>query len=580
MLNSENMQLNLVQLIKLYLHELGHKTGLGTVSARDQWAQQIEDKLESFYFSSGLANDPEEMRIEALSFPAQMIQSPISPSVYDMQPTTWMYAQVGGQVIDMSATLGEAVSKNSMLARTIGTEVIAAISALANSFMGILKNNLGPFFDAIANGFAEPGAPKAPGVFGDIPVGMQAMSVMNIRRITQSAKEITIEASQNYIRSHAKKMNFDLGALPFSVSGENFPISIKMVKPSTAEQFQKNPRITLQLSAEPNFRKVAKVGRIIRQDGVLKSLELRFENQVFPFSVDLALQYEGGNFRLRAKDRELLSGATYQASFDFSSPQAQRTSYVDRIVVDNEEVIFLDRKIDVQEIDFSPGIFADGDIVSESIGLWGKRESEDELGKNFSHMMPSFLFFVPMMSKEVFVINPYNLWIEFEVRKDIDIAQVELIWTVQKMIIDTRPDEKPDSKNKQAQVISITEQTEQGDIPQRYTTGGKLIDRQTMRENILFERDQLKELPSPRPGYKTVRMKSITPLKHLRRLQAEHEAHMVPSVTPMGLRITDTELRTFDHGFGVDPKTTGLMKETMDKMDFTCEDLLESAGKK
>lgn len=533
LLNSLNFNLSLPQVLKLLLHELGHKTKMGSVAARDQWAQDIEALLQSHYLTSGEDTEP---FIEALSLPVELIQHPVAIDSYVLQPSFWAYAHLENEVKDLTPHIHRQLNENTMLTRTIGTEILTVITELSNTFAKILKDKMAPIMDQFTMMFSEPG--KKPDGFADaldnIKGPIKAMTIAELKRVSSAPGEAVFNASLVFARSHINKSHFNVTGFPWK-DFESFPIQIK-VHPLTNQA-------SVQLVPETNLEQSAKVGRIIREGGVIKSMDVIFPNKGYPYTVDLGLEYPGGTMRLGAVTRESYGADQYKATFEFETSEALNTAYVERIFIDNEEVRFLNRRIEIND-DVShlnqTALSAD-EVIPSSIGIWGFRGKNWTLEKSFSHLQTPLLFFFAGQDEQHFVINPYNLIIEFEVKSDVDISTAELFWSSEQMIFDISESEHP--------TINLTEKIDGVDVQQRYAAAGKLLEQNTLRESILFDKEGVKILPSERPGYKTVRMKTITPVKHLRALKSLNEAHRLPNVIPISLRVMTKDFRSYFHTF-------------------------------
>ncbi len=386
---------------------------------------------------------------------------------------------------------------------------------------------------------------------------IKAMSLIEIKRVNSVNNEVLIDADLVFARSHIKKGRFNINGFPWRDS-DRFPVQIKS-----------KDRITFQLLPKTNYEDHVKVGRISRQGSQLSSLEVTFQRKTFPYTVDLALEYQGGTIRLNASKREALGSDFYKATFEFNASEFLRTSFAERIYVDNEEVLFLDRRISVNESNtenFTKPLTSE-EILSDSIGIWGLRGTKWSLENKFSHLKSPILFFItPPTATDHFVINPYKLMVEFEIRSEIEISTAELFWSSEQMIFDTTDGEHP--------IIPINEKIDGVVTEQRYAGAGSLLESETLRESILFTTERLKILPSERPGYKKVRLSTITPLKHLRPLKNKNEAHRLPNAIPISLKITTKDLRTHFHSFPSSESNA----EFDDAIKMNCDQLLKAAG--
>lgn len=557
LLNSERFQLDLPQLIKLLLHELGHKTQMRDVPARDQWAQRIEDLIRGHTFQS-----PQESGsfVEALSLPVDLIQIPIEKDPYTLQPTFLVFLHTSSGISDLTPELYRHINENTLLTRSIGTEILTLTTELANAFTEIMRTHVAPVLDQFTMMFSSPGeeAPSFGNSLDKMEGPIKAMTLVELKRAGLFQDEVVFDASLVFARSHIKKGTFNANGFPWH-DVETFPVQIKIGR-----------RSSIQLMPEPNYSEPARVGQIIRESGRLKTIDVSFSHSEFPYAVELGLEYSGGTLRLSATNRENLGNGRYRARFEFSSPDFRYSQYAEKIFIDNDEVQFLNRRVEIND-DAEVGnlqALTPDEINPESVGIWGFRGQRWSLEREFSHLNRAYLFFVPSAEEKSFVINPYNMLIEFEIRSDIGIRQVELFWTLEQMILNTSETETPP--------FEINEKTEHGEVRQRYAVGGgNLVEQKILRESILFDRESIQELSSSRPGFKTVRLKGLTPMKHLRPLRESHEAHKIPSVAPLSLKITTTDMRTYHHMFA----SADNREEIERGIRESCRELIRAAGR-
>lgn len=557
LLDSAHFKLNLLQLIKLYLHELGHKTEMADVSARDHWSQEIEDQLAQHYVVSERLEDGSYY--EALSLSPDLVQLAFETNPFFLQPTFWLYSHTLERSENLSETLRQQANQGTLLNRSILTEIQTVINEVANVFSQMMAPAL-KAMQAMQRSFAEPGedSPASPFL---IPENIMAMTLLQIDRISPRDSEIVIEARQLHTRTHHRRFSINANGIPFQDQLQNVPLQIRMPRKKSEAH-----RMTMLLTPQSNFDKFAKVDRISRQNGEVNQVEVSFQKtDDRPFAVDLDLQIGSGSIRLRASEIKDLPNDRYRAIFELTG-MTRQSSMFESITVDNEEILFLDRRIDVNEKPLDPEVFASDDFIEESFGVWGLVKNEHVLKNKFSSLNPGILFMMSAPEMPQFVVNPYNIWIEFEVREEIEIMQAELHWLANDLIMNV-------SENPSA-VLRINEEGKYGSVENRYSSAGTLVEGRTLRESILFEAGMLKTKPSSRPGYKVVRMRSLTPMKHLRPLAGPHEAYGATLLSPIGIKVVDTKLRTHTHGFASEMDPKDLRRGIRE----SCEQGLKSAG--
>lgn len=538
LLNSSEFHLKLPEVLKLLMHELGHKTGLYDIPTRDRLAQKIENTLNDFYVYDENDNG---IKVEALSIPASAVQIPIEMNPYKPQPNILIFVHHKDRIEDVTPQIMNHTENSSLLGRTLGSEINTAISEIANFFSTALKEKMAPVMNqltqALTNSLTDlfnKERQTTPDFAENLPKGViQYMTLLEIQKISLVGDEVQFESNQFYSRSHRKNMTFNVTGMPFKDS-EIFPIQMRLNL--TTNQIQSN------LTPKRDFSVQPKVGRISREGDQIKSIEIKFSKEKDPSHVDLGLQAQGLQLRLRAKKIEPIENGNYKATFEFDKSQYNLMSVADRLVIDDEEVLFLDRKIEIRQSQQKMDI-KDLDLPSDAFGVWGLKGTEQVLLKEFSHVDQPFLFPVTFPGAKQITINPFGIWIEFEIPQSLDVLQAELFWTRSQMILETNDDN----------ILTINETNRKGEtITQRYAgSGGAILEQNSLRESLLFENitNHIQTFPGHHPGMKLVRMLAVSEMKYIRNLLNDKEAHVFSGVTPLGIKITTTDLHSHIHSF-------------------------------
>ncbi len=544
LLSSDNLDVSLLQLIKFFLHELGHKTELADVETRDRWAQQIEDYFFPYFFR--VNNDSGSM-VEMLSLPKDQIQRPFSEQPFMIQPTFLIFVHDAQSVRDLTGDVQGKVTEKSMLIRNLSSDLNLALSEMANVVKDAFANELAPFMDQIIGGLA-----KAVGIeMGD---GMQAafekfdgryqhLSALGIHKVSHFDKTIILEGHLDFFHSHANTTSMGLKGLPFAQE-QTQPLRVMISLTDIEPQFQ------VQASLELDTSQVAKVKSVRRSNSKVVYLEVELEWPEQPYSTELVLNFDRGSVRVKSTGLTALGSDRYKIKFELSDPSASLGEQTYSVVVDDQKVIPLEHEV---ELGSGPPSSRAGEVLNvdgSSFGVWGYRGATLSKEGTFSHLESPILSPYQISNEKQFVIVPQQFWVEFEVEEGAEVAGAELYVNVEQYILDIR------EKNKEGELtgklmnsFEVWETVGAKSKRQRYTDAGTVIESKVIKMSLNLLLEHMVISPGSQPGLQKVRIPTATPIPHIRDLRESWEAHRLPAFNPHNLLITTMDGRSYVHNF-------------------------------
>ncbi len=582
------LKLSLPQLIKLLLHELGHKTGLANVEKRDQWAQEIENLLQNFYFTTGevsssranqidTSSEPGERVIEMISFSRQAVQAPKKTTQPMMvRPTFLLFIHNKNSVTDLTDIVLAQLSERSMLMRNLSTDVNMALTEVADLFKDLMKDHVAPALDEVIGSLSKAFGAKPPEVGMTESVNkfngnLQYISVFDTKKVSTHNDILVIDGELGFLHSHSNTASMKMNGLPFAKT-QNLSVKILV---SLNEHTPEAQRVRVQADLPLEVQSPAKVKSIKRSNGQVVGVEVEFKRSTTPYMAELVLNYEHGHFRVRGSDPRRVSEGTYRAEFELTGTKANLAEFAYSMTVDSQVNLPLDREVLFKTPEASPKSKGHGELRyrPDSVGIWVNQAGDFTFQNTFSHLEPPLLFPVGYTDNKVQIINPSGFWAEFEIEEGVEVIDAEIFMSVDQFILDAREKDKDGNIISHYQQLTLQERVADEVKDQRYTTGGTLLDSKVTRLGLSMFTEHINVLPSSTPGYRKLRIPTATSIPHIRDLADPIEAHRVPSVIPHSIRVTTADGRSFTHNFASKIEASEVMKSTP-----LCEALLNKRG--
>lgn len=566
-LNRDGLKLDLPQLIKLYLHELGHKTRLKDVESRDRWAQMIESLIRRYYSETETGSG---IRIEVLSLTKDVLQVPSATKTpWAVRPTFMVFAHDSTQIQDLTPRLLEGIREKSMLFRNLSSDINAMLLGVVDSFKETFRTQVAPVFDQLMEGFAEAfGASTPKGGFGDalnkIEGSLQYVSAYDIQKATSLGNVLILDGELMFFNSHDKTSKVQLNGLPFQ-QVQTQPIQIKLNLRSSAKDSQ---AIEVQPQVAMDYSKTANIKSVKRESGEIVSVDVEISADSEPYDVQLILHFGGGEIHLRGSFPVLVKPGVYRVSYTFSEPAAKLGEWAYSVLVDSRRLMPLDRELQLRNPENqAPGF---RQLNMRAAGLWGIQNQTMHFKSTFSHLQPPLLFPPVIKNPDQFILQPDGFWVEVEVEEDAEIVDGEMFVSIEQFILDAREKDKEGKILRHYDMVTVDERVGSNKVTQRYTNGGYVIESGVLKMSLPLIAEHLKMIPSNIKGFKRVRIPTATAIPHLRELKEPFEAHKVPNIIPHSVRVTSRDGRSATYSFSSENSPN---EES--KSNPLCADLLE-----
>ncbi len=497
--------------------------------------------------------------IESLSLPRELATLTTREDFLKIPQSNLIYLHSSTGVTNLTPLIHGKVQENALLFRTLHTEIFTVLTQYTNTIGRAMNEHLAPLFNGISQALSsKPGEEQSPRDSVLWPE-LGARFLMEVRRVQVTEAQVLVDAVLLNERD-TQENKVELEGLPGEdIKSHSIVLRIPLLRPEG---------IQLEMATDLAVNQVAKVSRVIREGSRLRTFTVSFSADVEPYSVNVGVNYPGGHLRIFAKKIERGESGRYLAHFEVGMDAARLGISIDRIFIDNIKAIPLDRALDVDSAATAlapPSLVITEWVLPDSIGMWGFRGREQVFEKKFSHADPVHLGLAGTQSK-TFIINPFDHWIQFEVRQEQEIIGVELVWNVMQSIVDVTEVDK----NR-----ILTRTVDFGGHKRSYRVsygGGTWNAGTTQREFLSFDPANFYiNSRASRPGFKTVRALHQRPYTlGLRDLSGEGEAYMLPMVNPVGLKITTATGATYFHQFPASRSQEDIRAE----IQKSCQDAL------
>ncbi len=551
LIDSPQFSLQLPQILKLLIHELGRKSPL----PMDQWDsenQKIESLLKEYHLTS---EEDQGSYLESIYIPEKLIQVPTVKKLFRLEPSFLIFHHSPHLVSNLTPAILYSSNKNAMQFQTLSHLFFTGLSSVANFFGGILGTVMGEISKAIEaylSNLKKAGLPldgpdfaKFRETFEPLKNGIQTMMLFEPQSLSLHASTSSILGSLKASRSHKDSFKMNVKGLP-SVDLE-IPIQIKLTSSD----------VHIQPLGLPQFDSTAQVSSIRREGSQLRSFDvlLDWKDSNLAFQIDAMLETPSDSLRLSPQTVELVGNQKLRVHYEIPPENSPYITHVEKLMVNNHHIVFFDRKIDSGSYISQKhiGHLNPSKVLENSVGLIGLRGNRPEFKNTFSSMEPSILFFAPLQEEKVFVIQPQNIQVQLEVANDVNIHQIELLWANASMI--TNFDKSQPNKTLSIDVAShYTGQVKRLRITE---SGSGITELKNFYETVVLTK-LLSEEPSKTPGFKKVTFQTESFLNLPRDLK-EDEALIPPMVIPFGVRVLTNDFKTYSQIFD-----TGIAEEDLD----------------
>ncbi|MCB0370556.1 MAG: hypothetical protein KDD45_14305, partial [Bdellovibrionales bacterium] len=442
LLNEDGLSINLIQLIKLLTHELGHKTKYQNQDARDRWSQAIENFFSGYYFQS---QKDDNSWVEVLSLSKEASQRELTTKPYLIQPTFLAFLHRPSQTINLTSELINQISEKSLLIRNLSADLNLAIAEVANAFKNVLKQQVAPFFDSLLNELSKSLGDSSEKNFSknldNLDGKYQYLSILEIQKVSVFKNSIIFDGHLNFLNSHASSVGIKLNGLPFTQK-QSQPIQITVATNGIGA----SPALDIQLlaSLEMDYENTAKVKSIRRSNNNVTALKVEVAWPSQPYGIDLVIQSKNGSFRKKGVHATLVAPNTYSIEFDLSNlPQFSMYTY--SLLINDQKLIPLEREVEINNLpDNHTKLSLLIQAIPESFGIWGYQKTTPAFRTTFSHLNPPILFQQAISNENILIIPPSGFWLEFEIENDVEIVAGELFASVEQYILDIREKDKDD----------------------------------------------------------------------------------------------------------------------------------------
>ena len=336
LINSSEFQLDLPEVIKLLLHELGHKAGIESLSERDHYAQQVKDILAPFYTRSEIEKDGSF--VEFIGISPDHIEKALFKDRFRVQRTFVAYHHGPKKVTDLSSALELGINQNALILKSLQSEVSAAITEIGEVFGSVA----GDFFNlggAIAGAFVEVLTGKQPDLEKVKPFegGLTAMILFEPKSASSFKRQISFIGRIHLLRSHQRSMRFKVTGLPFE-EDEVVPVEVKIF----------GDKVEVSPIPEPKYETVAIGRNIIREGSELRALDVEFQpGKRDPYTVELGLEAPTQTIRIPAKEIRPSKDGKFMAHFEMDSEMAPHFTHIDKLFINGHKTLLLKNKVEI-----------------------------------------------------------------------------------------------------------------------------------------------------------------------------------------------------------------------------------------
>ncbi len=576
LLQDPSLKIDFVFLLKLFVHELGHKIGEKDLGMRDRLAQMFENHLRSYLKYEKIDTDLELM---IFSLPHAKVNVELAKVEADeIQPSSLLMLKQGANYTDLTSSFRLAMKTPTTNMRALWAELNKGIYSITEVIYAAMNQYMKPAMDhgidAVNRLAGEEVIKRDEGYRKLFEVLLRELRLVEIHSVEQvelkESRLVSMKATFVITRTGKDYGHISINGTPMSDLDKNHPMylqesylvpmTIQLNIPRDLSKDLKSLPFHVQLRAATDYNQVAKVGRSTRVNGQVSLLQVKFSSDKNPKTVKMSAQYGSGYVTLAAKRVEKMVDGMYLAEFEID-PQFYHgeTAYVvDALLINLKKTVFLDRLVTLSGPEakaFYPNVKpASNTIVPHSVGMWGLKKGQLVFANEFDAGIPINLEFGD--GQLGFAVNPLEAVMDFQLQKKQKIKEVRFHYMRTSSEFELDPEKQASADG--SRTIKNIQKNETYEI---VSIDGKDL-----------------EIGETSNGAQIARAKFQMPLEMLDRPREELQAYLKENIgkkefmfvaSPVVLEIVAEDLQTLRHYFKINRKPS-----------TKCEDWLSSIAQK
>lgn len=454
LLQDPNLEIDFLFLQKLFFHEISHKTGDISQGLKDRIAQQFENHIRLYSKPARKIANGVELLI--FSIPAEKLDVEFEKvSDIEIQPSVMLMLKRGNTYYNLMPQLNEAIKRPILTMRSMGAEINKAIfpvmgimGSAIEAMMQIMAEQVGALvpllqsFGINTNGLSKEailGQTQSLLVAETRSIDIHDVEAVQFPGMTYLSMKTTFAVSRTN-----KNLEIGFNGSPSTEGGEkeidfmnwkdSFPVSIHIQAevPSGANADLSQTKFHIQIRPTIDFTKTAKVGRTIRTNGSVTSMEVAVPADKTPTNMQMVVNYGSGSLLLQARGGDLIADRLYKIHFEFdSSIYGNPAALVaDSVLVDGEKTIYLDQLVNLSSPEktmyHTPNSNKES-IIPNSLGFWSNKDGKAHFAVDFGSGSPILLAqHASNQTLSLPAVHPDQMVMDFKLKSLQKIKQIRL----------------------------------------------------------------------------------------------------------------------------------------------------------
>ncbi len=573
LLEDPSLKIDFVFLLKLFLHEVGHKIGEADLGMRDRLAQLFENHLRPYLKYEKIDT---ELELMIFSLPHGKVNVELAQVMDDeIQPSSLLMLKQGLHYIDLTSSFRQAMKVPTTNMRALWAELNKGIYSITEVIHVAMNQYMKPAMDqgieAINKLAGEEVIKKDEGYRRLFEIMMRELRLVEIHSVEQvelnDSRLVSMKATFVITRTGKDYGHISINGTAMSDLDKNHPmylqesylvpmtIQLNIPRDSSAD-LQSLP-FHVQLRAAADYSQVAKVGRLTRVNGQVSLLQVKFPSEENPKTVKMSAQYGSGYLMLAAKKIEKTVDGMYLAEFEIDPQfyQGETAFVADALLINLKKTVFLDRLVTLSGSEakvFHPEIREPSNaIVPQSVGMWGLKKGQLVFATEFDAGIPIHLEFGD--GQLGFAVNPLEAVMDFQLQKKQKIKEIRFHYMRTSSEFELEP-----AKEASADGSRTVKNIQKNETYEVVSVEGKDL-----------------ELGETSAGAQVARAKFQMPLEMLDRPREELQAYLKENMgkkefmfvaSPVVLEIITEDLQTLRHYFKINRKPSSKCEDLLSQM--------------